>query len=120
MGRWAQAQRRGTVSPGETVGGALGAPDIGLFEILGKTGDVTYWWLGGAAPPGADGLWVQCERVLSGDWELYDAAALMALWISGQTVFNNDTAANWYTRCSWSLLSVQVSPWSETILVEAT
>lgn len=29
MGRWAQAQRRGTVAPGETVNLALSAPDVG-------------------------------------------------------------------------------------------
>ena len=120
MGRWAQAQRRGTVSPGETVRG-LGAPDFGFFQILDKTSeDVVYKWLGGAAPPGADGLWVQCERVLSGDWELFDGAALMATWIAGNLMFDNTAALNWYSRCSWSLLGVQVSPWSETVLVEAT
>lgn len=40
MGRWAQAQRRGTVAPGETVGGGFPAPVYGVdWTVTNETFD---------------------------------------------------------------------------------
>lgn len=119
VGRYAQAQRRGTVGPGATVSG-LGAPDINswVLDLTESFEPNTGFTLTFISPPGGLApryLWHAGPT--DGDW-VADGGGLCSVLPAGYDVGFGPVDTPIYVQVAWANSSGdQLSPWSASLFL---